>query len=173
MKAIEFAFFAMDLQDALNLLPSSVRDRRAEVFVQILHEELQYPVFLWQQEEDSELIGAIAAFAPRIAPYATRLSVAVQRQLLSELPELIALSGSVYSLKRALELFEYTLVLEENSSESGTYIIKIPQVFTLAEVQAINDTFAPVGRILTEIRSTVAILLDGTRFFDGTTTLAG
>lgn len=160
-------------EEAVNLLPNSARDRRGESFIRIVHQECQYPPFLWQQEGDNQLIRAIASFAPLIAPFASRLSVATQRQLLKELPELTALAGTVYSVKRTLELFDYTLVLVENQGTMGTYEIRIVQTFNRDEVQAIASTFAPIGRILTSIRGTTAILLDGTRFFDGNTTLSG
>jgi len=89
------------------------------------------------------------------------------------LPGLLRLAGTNHSVIRTLELFGYTADLVENpSSVAGTFQVKIVQSFNLAEVLAIVNYFKPVGRVLTSIQNFAAILLDGTRLFDGSTTLS-
>lgn len=163
----------MQKQDAINLIPPAYSDDRAKWFAEIIWAETVTGAFDWQNESDAYLLRAIAAFTPTIAPFAARLSVASQRALLRELPALLRLGGTVYSIVRTLEIFGYTANLIQNPSNiAGTFEVKIAQSFILAEVQAIVNYFKPVGRVLTSIQNFEAILLDGTRLFDGTTTLS-
>lgn len=163
----------MQKQDAINLIPPAYSDDRAKWYADIIWTETQTGAFDWANESDAYLLRAIAAFTPSIAPFAARLPVATQRVLLRELPALLRLGGTVYSIVRTLEIFGYTANLIENpSSISGTFEVKIAQSFVLAEVQAIVNYFKPVGRVLTSIQNFEAILLDGTRLFDGSTTLS-
>jgi hypothetical protein len=160
----------MDLQDAINLLPPAYADARGKWFVQIVWEETTTESFAWRDEDDSFVLRAIAAFVPTIAPFAARLPIATQRVLLRELPGLLRLAGTVYSITRPLEIFGYTVnILENPNGVAGTFQVQIVQTFDLAEVSAIINYFKPVGRVLTGVQSFSAILLDGTRFFDGTT----
>lgn len=162
----------MDKNEALNLIPKAYRDDRAEYFTEIVWEETQTGNFQWGEEDDKYLLRAIAAFAPNIAPYAARLPIPTQRILLRELPGLTRLAGTPYSIARTLEVFGYTAIFEENpGGNNGTFKVKIPQQFNFEEVRAIVNHFKPAGRILAGVEPTVAILLDGTRFFDGTTSL--
>jgi hypothetical protein len=162
----------MEKQDAINLLPPAYADDRGKWFVQIIWEETNTESFAWRDEDDSFVLRAIAAFVPTIAPFAARLPIATQRVLLRELPGLIRLAGTVYSVTRPLEIFGYTINLLENpGGVAGTFQVQIVQIFDLAEVLAIINYFKPVGRVLTGVQSFSAILLDGTRFFDGTTNI--
>lgn len=161
---------AMDLQDAINILPPAYSDARGRWFVQIIWEETTAESFAWRDEDDSFILRAIGAFVPTISPFAARLPIATQRALLRELPGLIRLAGTVYSIVRPLEIFGYTVNLVENpTGVAGTFRIEIAQTFDLAEVLAIINHFKPVGRVLTGVQSFSAILLDGTRLFDGST----
>lgn len=163
----------MDLQDALNLLPTAYSDDRGKYFVQIVWEETRTDSFSWRKESDTAILGAIGALARPIAPFAARLNISTQRALLRELPGLMRLAGTNYSVLRALEIFGYTAVIVENPEGVwGSFIVKIAQTFPLAEVAAIVNFFRPVGRLLTSIQNFEAILLDGSRFFDGATTLS-
>lgn len=163
----------MEKQDAINLVPPAYSDDRAKYFADIIWAETQTGSFAWQLEDDAHLIQSIAAFTPSIAPFAARLSAGDRRVLLRELPGLLRLAGTNYSVIRTLELFGYTADLVENpSSVAGTFHVKIVQTFNLAEVLAIVNYFKPVGRVLTSIQNFEAILLDGTRLFDGSTTLS-
>jgi hypothetical protein len=160
----------MDKQDAINLLPPAYADARGKWFVEIIWEETTTESFAWRDEADSFVLPAIGAFVPTIAPFAARLPIATQRAFLRELPGLLRLAGTVYSVTRPLEIFGYTINLIENpSGVAGTFQVQIVQVFDLSEVLAIINFFKPVGRVLTGVQSFSAILLDGTRFFDGTT----
>lgn len=163
----------MELQDALNLIPPAYSDDRAKWYAQIVWAETQTGRFDWGNESDAYLLPAIAAFTPTIAPFAARLPSATQRALLRELPSLLRLGGTVFSIVRTLEIFGYTANLIPNPGGNyGTFEIKIAQTFILAEVQAIVEYFKPVGRVLSSIQNFEAILLDGTRLFDGSTTLS-
>lgn len=163
----------MELQDAINLIPSAYSDDRAKYFAEIIWTETQTGSFSWQAEDDAYLLRAIAAFVPTIAPFAARLSNANRRAFLRELPGLLRLAGTVWSITRTLEIFGYTANLIENpGGVAGTFEVKIAQAFTLAEVAAIVNYFKPAGRVLTSIQGFDAILLDGTRLFDGSTVLS-
>lgn len=163
----------MQKQDAINLIPHAYSDDRAKYFADIIWTETQTGSFAWQLEDDAHLIQSIAAFTPSIAPFAARLSAGDRRVLLRELPGLLRLAGTNHSVVRTLELFGYTAELVENpGSVAGTFHVKIVQNFILAEVTAIVNYFKPVGRVLTSIQNFEAILLDGTRLFDGSTTLS-
>lgn len=162
----------MEKQEAINLIPKAYSDNRGKWFADIIWGETQTGNFEWGKEDDAYLLRAIAAFAPTIAPFAARLPRSQQRLLLKELPELLRLAGTNYSIIRPLEIFGYTAILDENTGgNAGTFEVKIVQQFSLEETGAIVRFFMPAGRVLTAIKSTVAILLDGTRNFDGTTTL--
>lgn len=163
----------MEKQDAINLIPQAYSDDRAKYFAEIIWGETQTGSFAWQLEDDAYLLRAIAAFAPTIAPFAARLSIANQRAFLRELPALVRLAGTVHSVTRSLEIFGYTVNLIQNPSNiAGTFEVKIAQTFNLAEVAAIVNFFKPAGRVLTSIQNFEAILLDGTRLFDGSTSLS-
>ena len=164
----------MKLSDAKGLLPQQIADLRGLAFVEIVWEETHNDPdlkFLWKQESDAFVVRAIGAFAPQVAPFTSRLTLQQRRQFLTELPELCRLAGTVYSLKRSLELFGYTVQLVENTN--GTFEVRVAQTVLTEEIRAIVDKFAPLGRICTSIRGMTAILLDGSRLFDGSTTLAG
>lgn len=163
----------MQKQEAINLIPPAYSDDRAKYFADIVWTETQTGSFSWQLEDDAYLLRAIAAFTPTIAPFAARLPIAAQRAFLRELPALLRLAGTVHSITRSLEIFGYTASLVQNPNNvAGTFQVKIAQAFVLAEVAAIVNFFKPAGRVLTSIQNFSAILLDGTRNFDGTTTLS-
>ena len=163
----------MDRQDAINLMPRAYADARGRWFAEIIWEECRTDSFAWQQEADSFVLPAIAAFVPTIAPFASRLPIATQRVFLRELPALIRLAGTVYSITRSLEIFGYTInIIENHSGVAGTFQVRIAQAFNLPEVLAIVNYFKPVGRVLIGVQGFSAILLDGTRLFDGSTTLS-
>lgn len=163
----------MQKQDAINLIPPAYSDDRAKYFAEIIWTETQTGSFAWQLEDNAYLLRAIAAFTPSIAPFAARLPIAEQRAFLRELPALLRLAGTVHSITRSLEIFGYTADLIQNPNGiAGTFQVKIAQTFNLSEVRAIVDFFKPAGRVLTGIQNFNAILLDGTRLFDGSTTLS-
>jgi hypothetical protein len=163
----------MEKQEAINLLPLPYSDLRGKTFVAIAWEETQTGNFIWGAEDDAYVLRVIQAFVPTIAPFAARLSLAQRRVFLRELPGLIRLAGTNYSILRTLEIFGYTAELVENPDGAfGTFRVRIVQSFDLAEVSAIVNYFKPVGRILSSIQSFTAILLDGTNLFNGSTTLA-
>lgn len=161
----------MNKQDAINLLPPAYADDRGKYFAEIIWENTQTGSFIWRNEGEDFLIPAIAAFAPAIAPFSARLTINKQRELLALLPRLMRLGGTRYSLTKAMELFGYTVNLVENMDGVGTFKILVAQTFVLAEVSAIANTFKPIGRLLVGIQNFEAILLDGTRLFDGSTNL--
>jgi hypothetical protein len=163
----------MDKQDAINLIPKAYADLRAKIYAEIIWQETQTGAFDWGNEDNSYLVTAIAAFVPTIAPFSARLSAAQRRAFLRELPSLIRLAGTNFSITRTLEIFGYTANLIENpGGAAGTFRVQIAQAFVLAEATAIVNTFKPVGRVLTGVQGFDAILLDGTRLFNGTTTLS-
>jgi hypothetical protein len=163
----------MERQEAINLLPLPYSDIRGQTFVAIAWEETQTGSFGWGIEDDVYVFRAISALVPTIAPFAARLTLAERRALLRELPSLIRLAGTNYSILRTLEIFGYTAEIIENPNGAyGTFRVRIAQTFNLAEASAIVNYFKPVSRVLASIQSFTAILLDGTRLFDGSTTLA-
>lgn len=169
------------LADALNLLPASIADDRAKHFIRILW---------WMCCNPSQL--DVATMPPLLIPYklnqfglrdisglAARLPVANQRQLLIEAPEIVQLSGTPYSIKRVLELFEYSgVTFNENPTIDtikrwGEFELIMQQTFRYSEVEAIVNFLKPPSRKLIAIRNINAILLNASRLLDGSSILEG
>lgn len=170
-----------DLNDAINLLPETIRDQRGENFIKIL----------WWMCCTAEQLDA-ATIPPSLIPYklaqfglapiagsAARLPLSNQRQLLAEAANIVKLSGTPYSIKRVLEIFEYNNIsfnenpTIDNIKRWGEFEVIFQQPFRYAEVEAIVNLLKPPSRKLIALRNINAIRLDGSRLLDGSSILEG
>lgn len=170
-----------NINDAIIFLPETIRDDRGKYFVEIL----------WWMCADATEIDT-ASIPASLIPYklaqfglgdiagrATRLSVLSQQQLLAEASQIVKLSGTPWSIKRVLELFEYNgIVFNENPTINsikrwGEFEVITQQPFRYAEVEAIVNLLKPPSRKLIAIRNVNAILLNGSQTLNGSSILEG
>jgi Phage tail protein (Tail_P2_I) len=167
--------------EVLALFPDTIRDDRAEYFMEIL-----WWLTVAPENLDSSIIPPSAIpyklgqfGLAEIAGRATRLPLANQRELLAEATQIRQLSGTPWSIKRVLELFQYTgAILNENPTIASTkywgyFEVRLAQSFNYSEVEAIVNLLKPPSRKVFAIRSINAILLDGSRLLNGSTQLEG
>ena len=169
------------INDAINLIPNTIRDDRGKYFAQILW---------WMCASQAELDAA--TIPPSLIAYklnqfglgaiagtATRLPIATQRQLLAEASEIVRLSGTPWSIKRTLELFEYAgVTFNENPTIDsvkrwGEFEVITQQPVRYAEVEAIINLLKPPSRKLIAIRNINAILFNGSQILNGSSVLGG
>lgn len=114
-----------------------------------------------------------------IAGRSARLPLSNQRQLLAEAVEIVKFSGTPYSIRRVLEIFEYSNInIIENPTINnvkrwGEFEIIFQQPFRYAEAEAIVNLLKPPSRKLIALRNINAIRLDGSRLLDGSSILEG
>lgn len=169
------------LADALNLIPQSIRDTRAQNYIKIVFwmcadrlqiNPLEIPPSLIPYKLNQYGLGQIAGLS-------TRLSVTDQRILLAESSELIRIAGTPRSIKRVLELFGYPgASIDENPTIDGTkrwgeFTVILEQPFRYQEVESIVNILKPPSRKIASIRYRNAILLNGSQPLNGISLLEG
>lgn len=169
------------IKDAINLLPSSIRDNRGQYFIRIVFWFCCEPEHLTLADFPLSLIPyKLKQFGlGQIAGLASRLSAASQRQLLAEASTLQKLAGTPRSIKRLLEIFGHTgAVIEENPTINGVkrwgeFGVVVQQPFNYAEIETIINALKPPSRKVIYIRFVNALQLDGSQALNGLSILEG